>query len=192
MFLSFNGNFDLSLIPYIKFFLFSDTRIDVATDQQTADNLGVSALISYELQRNRLSSYAFDVNNVLEDVSGGGKNFQYTHCRLISLEQKVPSISGPIEFKPEFLDEIEAIALAIDIAKFPEILLRAKIELGPHIILAYLFNLNSRISKTLSKLNVSRETNPERKAQRILLFRTAKETLATGMKLIGITPLEKM
>lgn len=171
--------------------MFVDTRIDVGADQQTADMLGVSALIAYELQRNRLSNYSLDMDHVLEDVSGGGKSFQYTHCRLISLEQKAP-ITGSIEFKPEYLDESDAIGLAIEIAKFPEILLRAKNELGPHIILAYMFALNSRIGKTLSKLNVIHETNPERQAQRILLFRTARETLAFGMKLIGITPLEKM
>lgn len=167
-----------------------DTRVDVTVDQDTADILGVSAIIQYELSRSRTSSYAFDVE-VLQHATSGGKNLHYTHCRLLRLDER-NLVEGQIEFKPEYLDESEAISLALEIAKFPEVLLRARNELGPQVILTYLYKLNSTISKTLSKLNVLHETDAERKAQRLLLFRTARETLAFGMKLIGITPLEKM
>lgn len=169
---------------------FLDTRVDVTVDQDTADVLGVSAIIQYELSRSRTSSYAFDVDQ-LQHATSGGKNLHYTHCRLLRLDERNP-VEGPIEFKPEYLDEREAISLAFEIAKFPEVLLRARNELGPQVILTYLYSLNSITSKTLSKLNVLHETSAERKAQRILLFRTARATLAFGMKLIGITPLEKM
>lgn len=148
-------------------------------------------MITYELQRSRLSNYKFDLEEVLQNVRAKGKCFQYTHSRLMSLEERNP-MPGSIEFNSKFLDEIEAIDLALEIAKFPEALLRAKIELGPHILVNYMFSLNSKISKTLSKLNVLNENNLERKAQRILLFRTARETLAYSMRLIGIKPLDKM
>lgn len=49
-------------------YIFSDTKIDVQTDKDTADVLGVTALIAYELQRTPTANYAFDMQHII-DVS---------------------------------------------------------------------------------------------------------------------------
>lgn len=173
-------------------FSFPATKIDLATDRETADVIGVSALIVYELQRNRTGSYAFDLDAVLSDVSANGKNFQATHCRLCSLEERVGTLCSNDECDPSHLTEADALSLAIEIARFPEVLYRTKQTFGPQTLVNYLFALNTKISKALKTLNVKDESNVDRRTQRILLFRLARGTLAKCMRIIGLTPLTKM
>lgn len=173
-------------------FLFSDTKVDLATDHETADIQGVSALIVYELQRTRTSSYAFNLDAVLSDVTARGKNFQATHCRLCSLEERVGSLCSNDECDPSHLTEADALSLAIEIARFPEVLYRTKQNVAPQTLVNYMFALNTKISKALKTLNVKDEKNVERQTQRILLFRLARNTLAKCMRIIGVTPLTKM
>lgn len=175
----------------ISYFV-SDTKIDLATDHTTADVLGVSALVVYELQRNRTGNYVFDMEAVLGDVDSKGKSFQHTHCRLCSLEERFGSLCGGDECDPSHLTETDALGLAVEIARFPEVLYRSKQAFGPQILVNYMFALNTKISKALHVLIVKDESNVDRQAQRMLLFRLARRTLAQCMRIIGLTPLTKM
>lgn len=170
----------------------SDTKIDLDADHSTADTLGVSALVVFELQRKPSSSYAFDVEAVLSGMEAKGKDFQITHCRLSSLEERCGSLCINDEFNPDHLTEAEALSLAVEIARYPEMLYRAKQAMGPQILLSYMFYLNTSISRALKMLNVKDEPNVDRQTQRILLFRLARNTLAKCMRMIGLTPLTKM
>lgn len=176
----------------LTFHLISDTKIDLATDNSTADILGVSALIVHELQRVRTTNYAFDLDAVLSDVDSKGKSFQYTHCRLCSLEERFGLLCSNDECDPSHLTEEDALTLVTEIARFPEILYRAKQSFGPQILVNYMFALNTKISKALKTLNVKDEPIIDRRTQRILLFRMARHTLAKCMRIIGLTPLTKM
>lgn len=169
-----------------------DTKIDLATDHGTADILGASALIVHELQRNRTSNYVFDMEAVIDDVDAKGKNFQYTHCRLCRLQERFGSLCSEDECDPTYLTEATALGLAVEIARFPEVLYRSKQAFGPQILVNYMFVLNTKISKALKALNVKDESNVDRRTQRILLFRLAQSTLAKCMRIIGLTPLTKM
>lgn len=51
----------------MNFSLISDTKIDLKTDEkETADILGVSAIISYELQRTPTANYQFSFEDVIK------------------------------------------------------------------------------------------------------------------------------
>lgn len=124
----------------LSFFL-TDTKIDIETDKgRTADILGVSAIVISDLQRNRLSGYNFDLPKILEDIGMKSKNFQYTHCRLHSLEQRT-GVKPAVQCNPKYLQEPEAISLILCLAQLPEILYRSKTELGSQVIVAYMYSL---------------------------------------------------
>lgn len=177
----------------ISFHFILDTKIDLTTDDHaTTDILGVSALVIFELQRNRTGNYAFDLETVLSDVDAKGKNFQYTHCRLCSLEERFGSLLSSNECDASHLVEVEALSLAVEIARFPEALYRSKQTCGSQILVNYMFLLNTKISKALNTLNIKDESNVDRRTQRILLFQLARCTLAKCMRIIGLTPLTKM
>lgn len=170
----------------------SDTKIDLAVDDTTTDILGVSALITYELSRSRTGSYAFDLEAILKEISATGRTFQYTHSRLCSLDECFGSLCGNDEFDPNHLTEPDAFSLVTEIARFPEVLYRSKQAVEPHILVNYMFSLNTRTGKALAKLNIKNESNADRRTQRVLLFRLARNTLAKCMRIIGLTPLTKM
>lgn len=152
----------------------------------------MSALIVYELQRNRTGNYAFDLEAVLSDVNAKGKSFQITHCRLCSLEERFGSLCTSDECDPAHLIEPDAFDVMVEIARFPEVLYRSKATFGPQILVNYMFALNTKISKALRTQNVKDEVDVDRRTQRILLFRLARNTLAKCMRIIGLTPLTKM
>lgn len=151
----------------------------------------MSALITFEISRNRTSSYAFNLETILNEISSTGKNFQYTHSRLCSLDERV----GPVyaeKFDPKHLPEPDASILMNEIARYPEVLYHSIQTVEPHILVNYMFSLNNRISKALAKLNIINEPNTDIRDQRILLFQLARSTLAKCMRIIGLTPLTKM
>lgn len=51
---------------------------------------------------------------------------------------------------------------------------------------------STKIKKALKRLNVKGDSDPEQQAQRMLLFKSAKNALCVCMKLISVTPLEKI
>lgn len=64
-------------------------------------------------------------------------------------------------------------------------------ELEACILVNYLFRLCNSINKALKVLNVKNSSSTIAQ-QRILLFGRAKNTLSTGMKILGLVPLKCM
>ncbi|XP_031621410.1 probable arginine--tRNA ligase, mitochondrial [Contarinia nasturtii] len=169
-----------------------NTKIDLDFDEKkTADFQGVAALIAYELQRMPTASYEFNMDDIVKDATTSAKNFQMTYSRLCSLESNT-GIQAASVYNHEYLLEPEAVQLALDIARLPDVLYDAKRMLGAHRLLNYMYSLNTRTKKALNILMVKGDNNPDRQAQRMLLFRSAKNALKSCMKLISVTPLEKV
>lgn len=68
------------------------------------------------------------------------KNFQYTHCRLCSLEQNT-GVMPATQCDPKYLLEPEAIALIVTLAQLPEVLYKAKQDLGAQVLVSYMYSL---------------------------------------------------
>ncbi|XP_076237598.1 arginyl-tRNA synthetase, mitochondrial [Calliopsis andreniformis] len=119
-----------------------------------------------------------------------GIKLQYTHCRLCNLELNCGA-TLTAECDPNILKEIEVDDLIMLISKFDEIILRSYEELEPCVLTTYLFQLSNAVNKALKTLRIKGEPS-DIGSQRLLLFHTAKVILAEGMKLLGLTPLEKM
>lgn len=77
----------------------------------------------------------------LPQASGDtGVKLQYTHCRLLSLEQRCGVVPRPkVSTAP--LVEPQALALVTEIARFDEVLVEAYHELEACVLVAYLFRL---------------------------------------------------
>lgn len=119
-----------------------------------------------------------------------GIKLQYAHCRLCSLEE----LSGATlvkECDSSLLKETEVNQLILLISQFDEVVLKSYEELEPCVLTIYLFHLCKTINIAWRKLSVKHQSN-DLGNQRLLLFHIARITLAQGMKLLGLTPLEKM
>jgi len=167
-----------------------NTRIQDQDRLQVADSVGISAVIVNDLKQRRKKDYKFVWEKFLTHKGDTGVKLQYTHARLNSL-----LLNSEIEVDPtcstQVLVEQAALELVVLLAQWDEALADSYHQLEPCVIVQYMFNLANATSKALTVLPV--KGSPEEVAKaRVLLFHCAKVTLAEGLSLLGIIPLDKM
>jgi arginyl-tRNA synthetase len=89
------------------------------------------------------------------------------------------------------LKEKEAFELALTISQLPDITQSACQTMDPCILVQYLFKLAHVTSQANNILRVKGADTKTAEA-RLLLFWAAKTTLANGLNLLGIDPLNRM
>ncbi|KAJ1524246.1 hypothetical protein ONE63_010761 [Megalurothrips usitatus] len=166
-----------------------NTRVNLQEDLKTADVLGVSTIIVADLIHKRRKDYTFDWDSARSMTKNTGVRLQYTHCRLKSLQEKNNLPTTP-ECDPSSLTEPEALALLFEISRFDDVLNRSFNELEASKLSEYLFTLCDSINKAMLTLRVSGTGKVGE--QRLLLFSKAAVVLHCGMRLMGLTPLDRM
>ncbi|KAK2579032.1 hypothetical protein KPH14_002825 [Odynerus spinipes] len=166
------------------------TKVSLNMSDNSSDILGISAIIINDLKQKRQKDYTFDWNTACNINGDTGVKLQYVHCRLVSLEENCGATFVP-ECDPSLLKEPIAEDLVFIISKFDNAVLKSYQDLEPCILVTYLFQLSQVINKALKILKVKGEA-ADVSNQRLLLFHVAKNVLSQGMKLLGITPLNKM
>ncbi|XP_065212459.1 probable arginine--tRNA ligase, mitochondrial [Planococcus citri] len=159
-------------------------------DDEIADILGISAVVVNDLKRKRNTNYNFDWNSVFNSKGDTGIRLQYSHCRLYSLEENC-GIKLPIECDLSVLKEPEAVKLIIEISRYEDVIVKSYNHLESGILLKYLFELCDAINRAHKVLRVKGESDHVA-SQRLLIFHKARLILNTGMKIIGIKPLNQM
>ncbi|XP_015187652.1 PREDICTED: probable arginine--tRNA ligase, mitochondrial [Polistes dominula] len=166
------------------------TKVSLDLSDNSSDILGISAVIINDLKQRRQRDYTFNWDTAFNIKGDTGVKLQYVHCRLCSLE-KNSGVTLPTECYPSVLKEPVVDDLICIISNFENIVLRSYQDLEPCILVGYLFKLSYTINKAFETLQVKGET-ADISNQRLLLFHVAKNVLAQGMKLLGLTPLSKM
>jgi arginyl-tRNA synthetase len=120
-----------------------------------------------------------------------GPYLQYSHARLCSILLKA-SVSTP-EIESANLDlliEPHAIHVVRIIAQFPDIIQNTLKTLEPTTILTYLFRLTHAVNSSYEVLQVVGSERELMKA-RVALYDAAKCVISNGMRLLGLTPLDR-
>ncbi|VDI48703.1 arginyl-tRNA synthetase [Mytilus galloprovincialis] len=163
----------------------------VESTETVADVLGVSSIIVQDLKEKRLNTYKFSWDKVLSFKGDSGIVLQYAHARLCSLIEQCGCDIHSIDFDTKYLTEPEAIQLILHIASYEDTVDKCLTSLEACHLVHYLFSLSKFISVAHRNLKV--KDQPKEIAQtRLQVFKCAKTTLANGMTLLGITPLDKM
>ena len=89
------------------------------------------------------------------------------------------------------LVEEQALALARDIAKYPDVLLQCLDNSEPVTLVTYLFALSRSINSAFVVLQVKGSEQKLAEA-RLLLFEAGRITLNNGIRMLGIQPLDRM
>ncbi|XP_014614383.1 PREDICTED: probable arginine--tRNA ligase, mitochondrial [Polistes canadensis] len=166
------------------------TKVSLDSSDNSSDILGISAVIINDLKQKRQRDYTFNWNTAFNIKGDTGIKLQYVHCRLCNLEEN-SGVTLPTECYPSVLKEPIVDDLICIISNFENTVLRSYQDLEPCILVGYLFKLSYTINKAFETLQVKGET-VDISNQRLLLFHVAKNVLAQGMKLLGLTPLSKM
>uniref|UniRef100_A0A4X1VJP8 Probable arginine--tRNA ligase, mitochondrial n=1 Tax=Sus scrofa TaxID=9823 RepID=A0A4X1VJP8_PIG len=166
------------------------TTRELENPQETAERVGLAALIIQDFRGLLLSDYQFSWDRVFQSRGDTGVFLQYTHARLHSLEETF-GCGYLNDFNTACLQEPQSVSILQHLLRFDEVLYRSSQDLQPRHIVSYLLTLSHLAAVAHKTLHI-RNSPPEVAGARLHLFRAVRSVLANGMKLLGITPVCRM
>lgn len=144
-----------------------------------------------DLFLDRINNYEFDINRMTSFEGDTGPYLQYAHARLCSIERKAQvSHADLLTADLSLLTEPHAVNLVRVLAQYPDVVQNTLKTNEPVTILTYLFQMTHRLSSSYDVLKVV-GSEPELKKARMTLYVCARQVLNNGMKLLGLSPVER-
>ncbi|KAK0386500.1 hypothetical protein NLU13_6335 [Sarocladium strictum] len=169
-----------------------DKYAQVANPEATADTLGISAVMVQDMRGKIINNYNFDMEAMTSFEGDTGPYLQYAHARLCSIKRRADLSEEAIASADlSLLTEPHAINVTRMLAQWPDVFQNTLKTLEPTTVLTYLFRLTHIISSSYDQLQVVGSEEEVKKA-RMALYDAARIVLANGMKLLGLSPLERM
>ena len=120
-----------------------------------------------------------------------GPYLQYAHARLCSITRKAGLSAEDLETADlSLLKESHAINLIRSLASWPDMVQQTLRTLEPTTVLTYLFKMTHMLSSSYDVLQVV-GSEPELKKARMALYEASRLVLNNGMKLLGLSPVER-
>ncbi len=174
-----------------------NVNLSAKQKMRVAEVVGVGAVKYNDLSQNRLTDITFNWERMLSLEGNSGPYLQYTYARLRSIlrKHKIESKSRnqSVKFTAAELHNIDSEDMLLwrMIMRYPESLLRAAQENGPHLLALYLYELAVQINSFYQNQPVLRAA-PEVKVLRLRLVGQAAQILQQGLAILGIETLEEM
>jgi arginyl-tRNA synthetase len=165
---------------------------EVEDVNDTAQKVGIGAVIFANLMSQREKDVDFDWDKVMATDGDTGVYLQYSHARCASILRKSGVTDAQsLEANLALLSQDAEWAVARRMMDYPEMVVRASRGCEPHVICHYLLELAGDFSRWYTAgngdptLRVLCEDQPVRHA-RVALTAAVKSVLADGMALLGM------
>jgi len=157
---------------------------------EVARQVGIGAVIYADLQNGRIKDINFCWEDVLSFDGETGPYVQYTHARCCSALRKAEGLEAA---EPDYsaLSDDYAQELLRQLSRFPETVREAANRYEPSIITRAVTELCKAYNKFYYENRIIVDEAPVREA-RIRLTRAVKNTIKTGLYLIGMEAPERM
>lgn len=157
-----------------------------------AEAVGVGAVIFSALANSRIKDITFSLDRVLSFEGETAPYLQYTHARCMSLFEKNGSYDD-IPEQPDFnaLTGDAANELIKLINEYGRILTDAGDKYEPSILSNYLLDTAKAFNRFYLENRISGEA-PEVRKTRLMAVKATQLILNSGLKTLGITPVDKM
>jgi arginyl-tRNA synthetase len=162
----------------------ADARADVAR------MVGIGAVKYADLSSDRVKGYVFDYARMLAFEGNTGPYMQYAHARIRSIFRKGDVSSVPADAMRVAAPAERALALAL--LKFPTALAAVAVDLEPHVLCTYLYDLSTSFSTFYEACPVLKAATPEERLSRLALSDLTARVIAKGLELLGIEAPERM
>jgi len=159
------------------------------------EEIGADAARFYYLSKQADQHLDFDLDLAKSDSKENIFYYiQYAHARIFSLEKKFK------EMNPELDTNIEAIErntykecdnLIHEISKYPNVVNKSAISLQPHLIIFYLRDLAQLFHSFYNDNHVLSESKDNMQSI-VFCLSAVRQTIANGLELLGIKPMQKM
>ncbi|CCD23837.1 arginine--tRNA ligase MSR1 NDAI_0C01760 [Naumovozyma dairenensis CBS 421] len=165
----------------------------IENPEEVADLVGISAVMIQDMQSKRINNYEFKWERMLSFEGDTGPYLQYAHSRLRSVERNASEITPEKWLKADFslLTEPAALLLVRLLGQYPDVLRNAIKTNEPTTVVTYLFKLTHQVSSCYDVLWVAGQTE-ELATARLALYAAARQVLYNGMRLLGLTPVDRM
>ncbi|KAL8745881.1 MAG: hypothetical protein Q9190_002027 [Brigantiaea leucoxantha] len=163
----------------------------VENPEQTADTLGITAVMVQDMTGKRINGYEFSLERMTSFEGDTGPYLQYAHARLCSITRKAGLTSQDLESADlSLLSESHAINLIRALSSWPDVVQNTLKTQEPVTVLSYLFKMTHMLSSSYDVLKVV-GSEAELKKARMALYEAARQVLNNGMKLLGLDPVER-
>ena len=139
----------------------------------------------------RINNYDFSLERMTSFEGDTGPYLQYAHARLCSITRKAELSRPDLESADlSLLTEAHAANLVRALSSWPDVLQNTLKTLEPVTVLSYLFKMTHMLSSSYDVLKVV-GSEPEVKKARMALYEAARQVLNNGMRLLGLSPVER-
>ena len=179
--------------------------LDDAERARVAAALGYGGVKYFDLRLNRNSDYVFNYDRMLSPDGDTATYMQYAHARVSSILRRARESLGEALVEAVLAPGAQAHAgavpfahasellLAIAVARFQEVITDVQRDLLPHHLCEYLFALAGATADFHRDCNVLGEaTPPATRDARLRIVAATAAVMRTALKLLGITPLERI
>jgi arginyl-tRNA synthetase len=169
----------------------SDKFHAISNPEETADILGITAVMIQDMKAKRRKDYDFSLERMTSLEGDTGPYLQYSHARLNSIKRRaIVSETDLLDADLSLLVEASATAIVRQLVLWPNVMLHAYKQLDPSIIVTYLFKLTHLVNASYNELRVV-GSDSDVKRSRMALYEASRLVLNNGMKLLGLTPLDR-
>ncbi|KAH8770232.1 putative Arginyl-tRNA synthetase, cytoplasmic [Hyaloscypha sp. PMI_1271] len=157
----------------------------------TADILGISSVMVQDMSGKRINNYEFNMEVMTSFEGDTGPYLQYAHARLCSITRRAGLTPAEIATANlSLLTESHAQNLIRVISQYPDVVQNTLKTLEPTTILTYLFKMTHALSSSYDHLRIV-GSERELMLARMALYDAARVVLNNGMRLLGLTPVER-
>ncbi|KFA75362.1 hypothetical protein S40288_02007 [Stachybotrys chartarum IBT 40288] len=174
---------------------------EVPDPAAVADIVGISAVMVQDMTGKRINNYPFDLGRMTSFEGDTGPYLQYCHARLNSLMRKTGFTremllqhlsDNPDALDPDLAGKPHCADLLRLMAQYPDVTATAMRTLEPSTILTYLFRLTHQLSSCYDAVQVvGAKEGHDVMLARAALYEGARQVLESGLKLLGMTPVER-
>ncbi|PON21017.1 arginyl-tRNA synthetase [Trichoderma gamsii] len=169
-----------------------DKYAQVENPTATADILGISSVMVQDMSGKRINNYTFNMEAMTSFEGDTGPYLQYAHSRLCSIKRRANLTEEDLlSADLSLLTEQHATNVVRMLSQWPDTVQNTLKTLEPTTVLTYLFKMSHAVSSSYDHLQVVGSEKELMKA-RMALYDAARIVLSNGMKLLGLTPLERM
>ena len=158
--------------------------------EHAAESLGIAAIKYFDLKQNRISTYSFSFDKMLDPKGNTAVYLIYAYARISSILEKLSEddLANALAGNCVLVDPSER-ALALYLCRLPDILETVVEEMALNKLCELLYEISVKFSDFYTKCRV---IGSETQGSRVQLCVATKEVMKKIFNLLGIKPIEKI
>lgn len=161
---------------------------DLENKSETAEAVGVGAVVFYYLMNNRIKDISFKMDDALSFDGNTGPYVQYTYARTCSILEKAGDVDPrAIKFTSPFESELAKV-----LSEFSESVLRAVSDYEPSVITRYILAVSTAFNRFYHECPILSAEDEAVKNTRVALAKATNIVLHSALPLICLKTPEKI